>query len=153
MQAMQMNDLDEILISLKPKYADHVFEGTKTVELRRRRLKVRPGTRIWIYATAPTAAIRGYASLVRVEAGSPLQIWKSLGNQTGLSKIEFEAYFKSCRTAYGLLLVDVMEMENALTLDQIRDVVTDFHPPQFYCYLNGNRRTMRLSSRKYKPVG
>ena len=32
-------------------------------------LELSPGTRIWIYATAPTAAIKGYANLV------PILIW------------------------------------------------------------------------------
>jgi predicted transcriptional regulator len=152
MQAAEMNNLDEILISLKPEYADQIFKGAKTVELRRRRLKIRPGTRVWIYATTPTAAIRGYASLVRIEAGPPHQIWKSLGGRTSVSKGQFDSYFESCQTAYGLVFVDVMEMEQALPLGRIRDLVGKFHPPQFYCHLNGTRKTMRLASRKYRPV-
>jgi hypothetical protein len=54
-----MIEHDEILISLKPKHAAHIFEGEKTVELRKRRPNIKPGTRIWIYATSPTAAIKG----------------------------------------------------------------------------------------------
>jgi predicted transcriptional regulator len=149
---VKANDSDEILISLKPKYADHIFGGTKTVELRKRRLKIQPGARVWIYATAPTAAIRGYANLDRIERGSPVQIWKSLGTFTGISKDEFDAYFARCEIAYGLVLTNVMEMKIALTLDQIRKVVDDFHPPQFYCHLNGERESMRLSSRKYRAI-
>jgi predicted transcriptional regulator len=147
-----MNEADEILISLKPKYADHVFEGAKTVELRKRRLKVGPGTRVWIYATAPTAAIRGYANLAYIETGSPSQIWRDLGTQTGISKDEFEAYFEACELAYALVLTDVMEMKKTLSLAGIRKAVNNFQPPQFYCHLNGARKSMRLASRKYEPV-
>lgn len=147
-----MNDPDEILISLKPKYADHVFDGAKTVELRKRRLHVDPGTRIWIYATAPAAAIRGYANLVHIETASPSQIWRTLGSQTGISKDEFEAYFETCEVAHALVLSDVMQMKRALPLTRIRKAVNDFQPPQFYCHLNGARKSMRLSSRKYIPV-
>jgi predicted transcriptional regulator len=152
MQVSQMNDADEIMISLKPKYADHVFEGGKTVELRKRRLKVAPGTRVWIYATSPIAAIRGYANLACIETGSPSQIWRALGAQTGISKDEFEAYFNACKVAHALVLTDVMAMKNTLSLVEIRRAVNNFHPPQFYCHLNGSRSLMRLSSRKYEPV-
>ncbi len=50
---------DEILISLKPKHANEIFDGGKTVELRKRRPKIKPGTRVWIYATSPIAALWG----------------------------------------------------------------------------------------------
>jgi len=147
-----MNDTHEILISLKPKHADHIFEGSKTVELRKRRLNVEPGTRIWIYATRPIAAIRGYANLACIKTGSPSQIWRTLGTQTGISKDEFEAYFEACEEAHALVLTEVMEMKKTLSLARIRETVSNFHPPQFYCHLNGARKSMRLSSRRYEPV-
>ena len=82
-----MIDHDDILISLKPKHAANIFEGEKTVELRKRRPRIEPGTRIWIYATAPTAAIKGYANLVQIQSGPPSFIWKNLGVRTGISKM------------------------------------------------------------------
>jgi predicted transcriptional regulator len=147
-----MIEHDEILISLKPKHAAHIFEGEKTVELRKRRPNIKPGTRIWIYATSPTAAIKGYADLVQIQTGSPSLIWKSLGGCTGISKSEFDVYFEACEVAHALVLTDVMEMKQALSLSRIRELINDFHPPQFFCHLNGARKTMRLSSRKYEPI-
>ena len=147
-----MIDHDEILISLKAKHAAHIFEGEKTVELRKRRPNIKPGTRIWIYATAPTAAIKGYASLVQIQTSSPSVIWKTLGNRTGISKDEYDLYFEACDVAHALVLTDVMEMKQALPLRRIRELVINFHPPQFFCHLNGTRKTMRLSSRKYEPI-
>jgi predicted transcriptional regulator len=147
-----MNEPTEILISLKPRHADHIFQGSKTVELRKRRLKIEPGSRVWIYATAPAAAIRGYARLDRIETGTPSQIWQKLGARTGISHQEFERYFQGCKVAYGLVLSNVMEMESVLPLAKIRESVDNFHPPQFYCHLNGSRKSMRLSRRKYRPI-
>jgi predicted transcriptional regulator len=147
-----MIEREEILISLKPKHAAHIFEGEKTVELRKRRLNIEPGTRIWIYATSPIAAIKGYANLVQIETGTPSLIWKRLGSQTGISKDEFDIYFAACEVAHALVLADVMEMKQALPLKQIRERISNFQPPQFFCHLNGARKTMRLSSRKYEPI-
>lgn len=148
-----MTDRDDILISLKPKHASNIFDGEKTVELRKRRPKIKPGTRIWIYATTPTAAIKGYANLVQIQSGPPSVIWKNLGAQTGISKDEFDSYFEACATAHALIIADVMEMKRALSLSRIRELVDDFHPPQFFCHLNGARKAMRLSSRKYQSIG
>lgn len=152
MPAFPVTDVNEILISLKPRHAESIFGGAKTVELRKRRLKVEPGSRVWIYATAPIAAIRGYARLDRIEVAPPSQLWKTLGCKTGVSREEFETYFRGCKVAYGLVLADVMEMEAALPLAKIRETLDNFHPPQFYCHLNGARRSMRLSRRKYRPI-
>jgi predicted transcriptional regulator len=148
-----MTDHDEILISLKPKHASQVFGGEKTVELRKRRPNISPGARIWIYATSPTAAIKGYANLIQIQTGPPSLIWKKFGNQTGISKDEFDLYFDACGVAHALMLTDVMEMKRALPLKRIRELVgRSFHPPQFFCYLNGERKTMRLTSRKHRPI-
>jgi predicted transcriptional regulator len=84
--------------------------------------------------------------------GSPLQIWKVLGSKTGISKSEFESYFETSELAYGLVLDDVMKMKHALPLTGVRKALNDFHPPQFYCHLDGTKNLMRLSSRKYEPV-
>jgi len=147
-----MTDVNEILISLKPRHAESIFGGIKTVELRKRRLNVEPGCRVWIYATTPTAAILGYARLDRIEVAPPPQLWKKLGRKTGISREEFETYFQGCEVAYGLVLADVMEMEAPLPLARIRETIDNFHPPQFYCHLNGARRSMHLSRRKYRPI-
>jgi predicted transcriptional regulator len=75
-----------------------------------------------------------------------------LGSRTGISKDEFDTYFEASTTAHALVLADVMEMKQALPLKRIRELVDDFHPPQFFCHLNGARKSMRLSSRSYEPV-
>ena len=34
--------------------------------------------------------------------------------------------------AHALIISDVMEMKQALSLGRIRELVDDFHPPQFF---------------------
>ena len=147
-----MTDRGDILISLKPKHAAKIFGGKKTVELRKRRPNILPGTRVWIYATAPTAAIQGHAQLRQIESDSPSRIWRMWGDRTGLSKDEFDSYFKSCRIAHALVLDDVMIMKRALSLKRIRKLMRNFHPPQFYFRLNGATGLMRLPARKHRRV-
>lgn len=147
-----MNDRDEILISLKPRYAAEIFAGEKTVELRKRRPKVEIGTVVWIYVTTPVSAIRGYATVAQIETATPALIWKTFGGKTGVSKSEFDQYFRSSKAAHALVLANVMEMKRVLSLNRIRELVGDFHPPQFFYHLNGARASMRLARRKYLRV-
>lgn len=152
MLAAKMTDHTDILISLKPKHAEQIFGGVKTVELRRRRPNVDSGTRVWIYATVPVAAIRGHASITKIESASPSSIWKDWGAWTGITKGEFDLYFKDCKLAHAIVLDDVMVMKNSLPLVKIREAIDRFQPPQFYCRLNGAREELRLPSRKYIRV-
>jgi predicted transcriptional regulator len=147
-----MNKHADILISLKPRHAEYIFDGEKTVELRRRRLKIDPGTKVWIYATAPVAAIKGHASLIRIESAPPSLMWKTWGKRTGLSNAEFNSYFEDCNIAHALLLDKVMLMERALPLTRIRELIHGFQPPQFYFHLNGATEEMRLPARKHHRV-
>jgi predicted transcriptional regulator len=145
-----MNNNTDILISIRPKYASHIFSGEKTVELRRRKPKISPGARIWIYATAPIAAIKGYANLDRVVTATPEAIWREFGSQTAISKEEFDHYFAECSAAHALILSEIRILERPLVLEQMKKMVRGFHPPQFFCRLNGAVAEMRLNSRKYQ---
>ena len=147
-----MTSQTDILISLKPKHAEHIFGGKKTVELRKRRPKIGPGTRICIYATSPIAAIKGYASLIQIKSAPPADIWKTWGDQSGISKNEFDSYFRNCKIAHALVLANVMLMKRALSLERIRELIEGFQPPQFFFHLNGATNEMRLHFRKHKRI-
>lgn len=149
-----MNNDTEVLISIKPKYAAHIFSGTKKVELRKRKPNILPGARIWIYATAPVAALKGYANLEQIVTAVPSEIWKRFGICSAVSKPEFDHYFAGCQIAHALVLSDVHVLDRPLMLEQIRQMVRGFHPPQFFCRLNGTVSELRLNARKYsKPKG
>jgi predicted transcriptional regulator len=147
-----MTDSADILISLKPKYAEDIFSGAKTVELRKRRPHVDPGTSVWIYATAPVAALKGYARLERIVTAAPSTIWKTFGDRTGISKAEFDQYFFDCDVAHALVLSEIKGLKHPILLDRMRKMVADFHPPQFFCRLNGAVAGMRLYARKYQAL-
>jgi len=142
----------DILLSLKPQHAQTIFNGLKTVELRKRRPNIKPGTRIWIYVSLPTGAIKGSAKLFRLESNSPKTIWKKLGGQTGVSKQEFDHYFQNSKIAHALVLKDVRRLTHDLSLKEIKKKVRGFHPPQFFLHLNGTHKLLKLPSRKSEKI-
>jgi predicted transcriptional regulator len=143
-----MDDKADILISLKPRHVESILTGSKTVELRRRRLHVEPGTIVWMYATAPVSALLGCARVESIVSASPSAIWSKFKSQAGISKVEFDDYFFGSETAHALLLTDIRVMTHPLQLVRMRQLVKGFHPPQFFCRLNGAATKMRLQSRK-----
>src|SRR5690349_10384259 len=143
-----MDSHSDVLISIRPKHADKIFNGSKTVELRRRKPKIATGARIWIYATRPTAALRGCATLDRVETAAPSVIWEKFRRHVSVSKDDFDKYFSGQSIAHALILSEVQELENPILLTSMKKIVRGFHPPQFFCHLNGAVADLRLNSRK-----
>ena len=134
-----MSDCPDILISLHPAYTKAILEGKKTVELRRRRVHAAAGTRVWLYSKTPTARIEGIARIKHVHEGGLPDIWSKYSGQVGVSKGEFEDYFKGCRKGCAIILIEARAIFPAVDLKTVRSRLGGFHPPQFF---------KRLSSRE-----
>ncbi|MHB8792895.1 MAG: ASCH domain-containing protein [Thermoleophilia bacterium] len=120
------------IISLKPRYVDKILAGEKTVELRRRTVRLQMGTRLWIYATMPVGALLAVSEITNVFVGSPEEIWKKYKSRMGITKEEFDRYVKGCMNVTAIELSSIRRIENSLTLSLLRAKFAQFHPPQFF---------------------
>lgn len=69
-----MNGLERaMLLSVHPRFAAAILEGTKTVEVRRQRVAAPSGTPVLLYATAPTMALVGMALIASVHVAPPVK--------------------------------------------------------------------------------
>ena len=133
-----MSDCTDILISLRPAYTQAILEGRKTVELRRRKIHAAVGTRVWLYSKTPTARIEGIARIKLVHEGGLADIWSAYSNKVGVSKGEFEDYFKGCWKGYAIVLVEARPIFPAVDLNTVRGRLDGFHPPQFFKRLSSS---------------
>ena len=129
-----------ILISLEPRHAQNILSGRKSVELRRRSVKVEPGDIIWIYSKRPCAAIVGWAEVFAVRSASPQSIWRRHGVQAAVTREEFFDYFNGRSIAYAIELRCVNRLENQLSLETLRATEMNFCPPQFFKKLHQESR-------------
>ncbi|MEU9663606.1 ASCH domain-containing protein [Streptomyces chartreusis] len=123
-----------LLLSLHPRFATAILTGEKTVELRRQRVAVPPGTPVIIYATSPVMALTGTARLTGVDTAAPGQIWRRHRTTCGISRAEYTAYMEGAAHASALLLDSARTLSSPVPLDHLRAVCA-FHPPQSYRYL------------------
>lgn len=128
-----------LLLSLRPPYADAVFEGSKRIELRRVRPRLAAGTLIIIYATLPKAAIVGSVRVTRVIEKSPSALWNQHGRLTAICRQEFFGYFDQAELGYGIELENPTLWPEPLPLDGLRSAIPGFRPPQSYHYLRPDR--------------
>jgi predicted transcriptional regulator len=125
----QVPDASDVIISIHPGYADAILDGTKTIELRRRIPELANGTRLWIYATRPTAAVVGVATIADVNRAHPSKIWEKYKKSAGVDHASFKAYFDGAQEAVAILLGAVKRI-GPITVEQLREIRAGFHPPQ-----------------------
>lgn len=124
-----MANANDALISIHPGYANAILDGTKTVELRRRIPELVNGTRLWIYATRPTAAVVGVATICDVNRAHPRTIWRKHRDGAGVDHASFMEYFQDAKEAVAILLAAVRRV-GPITIDELREIRDRFHPPQ-----------------------
>ncbi len=128
---------ESILISLEPRHAENILQGKKTVELRRRRPDVLPGTLLWIYSKMPVGSIVGYATISSICEDSPERLWRKFRSEVGVSRAEFFSYFDNRDLGIAIQLENAVPLIAPITLHRLREVNGKFQPPQFFARLDG----------------
>jgi len=124
-----------IVLSVRPQYAEKIFEGTKTVELRRIRPKhVRKGALVLIYVSSP---VRSLAGAFKVEAmvEKPLgELWNLVKDNAGVTKKEFDEYFQDVDTGIGIFFNEVWSLDEPIKIQDWAEQGISFQPPQGFRY-------------------
>lgn len=122
-----------LVLSIKPKYAQKILAGTKTVELRRTAPGLEPGAPVLLYSSSPVKAAVGYATLHRVDARSPSSLWADVARESGVTRAEYRDYFRGADRAYGLQLTEVVKASTVVPLERMR--LLGVEPPQSWRYI------------------
>src|SRR4051812_23673857 len=93
-----------VLLSVRPRFADALLDGTKTVEVRRRPVRLSAGALCLLYASSPTRALTGALTVVGVDHGTPDELWRRHGPRTALTRDEYDGYLDGRSTACALLV-------------------------------------------------
>jgi len=123
---------ENILISVEHEHAINMLSGIKTAELRRRPLRIQPGTRVWIYSKLPRGHIELVAVADQVVEASPYSLWKRYSSEIAISYCEFQNYCEGVEIACVILLRQIQPLRPALGLAAIRRISKEFRPPQFF---------------------
>lgn len=128
-----------LFISLRPRFAELLLDGRKTVELRRIQPAVSPGTLVLLYASSPLRALVGTGVVQGVSVASSDDIWTLLGSLTGLSRAEYDHYFHGADRAVAISLRDLKRLERPVPLLDLRRGRSWFRPPQSFRYFDARQ--------------
>ena len=124
-----------ILLSIQPRFADKIFEGTKTVELRRTVPKYHKNQIVILYVSNPVKAIVGGFQFSHILEENLTELWKNVKDVAGVTYEQFCNYYSGVDNGYGIFIDRVWKYDNPLSLDVLRNLLINFSPPQNFRYL------------------
>jgi len=93
------------LFSIKPEYCGRIYDGLKTVELRRRvSPKIVVGSLMLIYETTPTKAVTGTVVMSEIKSMPIDALWGLAQSKGGIERDAFFLYFAGLETGYAICL-------------------------------------------------
>ena len=125
-----------LLLSIRPKFATKIFDGSKTVELRRIRPSVSAGDLVLVYASSPTRALLGAFEVDYVTCSTPPKIWAEVGHCAGITRAEFDEYYAGAKNAFGIFIKRTWLFDEPIKLPALRQKRAQFRPPQGYHYVS-----------------
>jgi len=133
-----------LLLSIKPRFADAIFEGTKTFELRKVRPKLVAGDLVLVYVTTPRCRLEGAFKVGAVLEMPPEKLWLRVSGKCGVTRAEFMTYYSEKSTAFAIGVAEAWQLETAVGLNKLR--TEEIVPPQGYRYLTAGETASLLGN-------
>lgn len=122
-----------LILSIRPQFAQMILDGSKRYEYRKRVFKRTDIDRVYIYASKPICRIVGYFTIDHVIEDSPSHMWQMTYRGGGISKEYFDAYFKGNHKAHAIKIGVAVKLDTPV---DPKEVIKDFHAPQNFMYVD-----------------
>ena len=119
-----------VLLSIKPKYANAILAGEKLVEFRKLVFK-REIERVYIYSSSPEQRIIGYFTIEDIISDTPVELWKQFSKVGSIAKEDFFEYFANKEVGYSIEIKSVNRFRKS---KNPKEIFKNFVPPQSYMY-------------------
>ena len=118
-------------MSIKPCFCNLILDGQKRYEYRKRVFSRSDVSRVYIYASKPICKVIGYFIVKRIINDTPSMVWDLTHEHGGITKKQYQAYFKGHTKAYAI------EVEKVVKIDPIdpKQALQGFTAPQNFMYL------------------
>lgn len=130
---------DNLVMSIKPQFAESIMNGNKKVEIRRVFSKKWQGSRVSLYASAPISSLIGSATILRVTESKPEEIWEHYNVDLGCTRDDFIEYIDTADEVFAIELNDIQPFTANIPLSQINSLLgSELKAPQSYLGLDNN---------------
>lgn len=92
----------KVLLSIKPEFANKIFDGTKKYEFRKTLFSRRDIESVIVYASFPVQAVIGEFTIAKILSNSVEEVWAETRLGAGITKAYYDEYFSSKKIANAI---------------------------------------------------
>jgi predicted transcriptional regulator len=141
----------DVLLSIRPHFAERIFNGTKKYEYRKAIFSRADVQKVIIYASSPVKKIVGEFQIAEIIWDKPESIWLKTHVSAGVNRDFFFQYFTGKDKGYA---INIKHYKKYAAPVNPWDVLPDFTPPQSFIYIDSKNLFAPLSFSPPKtPVG
>jgi predicted transcriptional regulator len=120
-----------VLLSIKPEFAEKIFDGTKKYEFRRTLFKNPSVKTVVVYASSPIQKVIGEFEIESILNFELDTLWEKTKEFSGITEKFFFDYFGNKDKGFAIKVKKTIRYKEALCIKE------DFHatPPQSFMYL------------------
>lgn len=129
----------KVLLSIKPEFAERIFDGSKKYEFRKAVFKNSDITTVVVYASSPIQRVIGEFEIETIISDSPEKLWKKTKQFAGIEEEFFNEYFADREMGFAIKIKTTKRYKEALCLREHFNVT----PPQSFLYLRNEMLVSR----------
>lgn len=120
-----------VLLSIKPKFAEKIFDGTKKYEFRKNIFKNTNVRTVVVYASSPVQRVIGEFSIETILNDNIDAVWKETAPLSGITHDFYLSYFANKERAYAIKICNAKRYRKARKLSDYNLT----YAPQSFVYL------------------
>lgn len=124
--------LTDVILSIKPIYAQAIMRGEKKVEFRKQIFK-KPVDKVLVYSSSPEKKIIGYFTIKGFETANPEELWEKYNKVGCIDKNAFFEYYKNSEKGVSIIINDFKKFTNPI---DPKELIKNFCAPQSYIYVD-----------------
>lgn len=121
----------KVLLSIKPEYANKIFDGSKKFEFRKAIFKNPSIKKVIVYASSPVQQVIGEFEIEGILSDNPQQLWNKTRDHSGVSEEFFFNYFVDKKIGYAIKIINIKKYKTPLCIKQNFNII----PPQSFTYI------------------
>lgn len=138
-----------LLLSVRPRFARALLDGTKTVEVRRRFPDVPSGTKVVLYSSSPERAVLGTMRVRALGRMAAEDIWRNYRDEIFIEWDELSDYLNGADRSSILELESPVTWPHPVPLNSMRRMI-GLEPPQSFRYLT-ERQLSKVEAAASRP--
>ncbi|MBO9154674.1 ASCH domain-containing protein [Chitinophaga sp. GCM10012297] len=120
----------KVVLSIKPEFAEKIFNGTKKYEFRKSIFKNQEIKTVIVYASSPVQRVIGEFEIDEIINCGLDDLWNTTHQFSGISKQFFDKYFAQKEQGYAIKIKKVKRYKHPKCLKSEFNLL----PPQSFAY-------------------